>query len=79
MNKQMTRDEIQRSESNGGRMPARFTGVWKGVHYYMGEVWTGPTNAIGHGKRLAREGKRIGPTNGNGDRHDRSPQKRLKV
>lgn len=28
-------------------MPPRFTGVYRGKHYYLGNEWTGATNAVG--------------------------------
>ena len=29
--------------------PNRFTGKWRGQHYYKGRIWDGPTNAVGQG------------------------------
>jgi hypothetical protein len=34
-------------------MPNRFTGNFRGQHYYKGRVWEGPTNAVGQGARPA--------------------------
>jgi hypothetical protein len=36
---------------NTDTRPNRFTGNWKGVQYYKGVVWGGPSNMIGYGTR----------------------------
>ena len=47
----MTRKQIRALEESGARVPVRFTGRFRGVYYYLGVQWRGPTNAIGHGVR----------------------------
>jgi len=42
---------IRALELSGAPMPNRFTGCWKGRHYYLGRHWLGPTNEVGN-KRL---------------------------
>lgn len=43
----MTRAEIDRLAETRRDPPPRFTGVWRGQHYYRGAEWTGATNTIG--------------------------------
>ena len=39
---------------NTDTRPNQFTGLWKGTYYYKGQVWAGPTNAIGCRRGLPR-------------------------
>lgn len=55
----MTRKEIAALEASpGARVPVRFTGRFRGVHYYRGVQWRGPTNAVGHGKAASFRSQR---------------------
>jgi hypothetical protein len=46
----MTREEIRRLENSGADRPVLFTGKFRGITFYRGVQWRGPTNAIGFGR-----------------------------
>jgi len=43
----LTAAETRQLEKDGAAMPRGFTGIWKGVLYFKGLRWEGPTNAMG--------------------------------
>jgi hypothetical protein len=50
----LTRRQISELESSGAPMPNHYTGRWKGVLFYKGLHWTGPTNLLGCRDRRVR-------------------------